>query len=365
MTLTAAVISLRSKSSKWTVKAMQNYFRTVDDIDARDIEVTLSPKKTQVLHKGKPLDKYDCILVKGSFRYAQILRAVTTIASENSYMPIQPSAFTIAHDKLLTHLKLQQKGIPAPTTYLTSTPEAAKKILETVNYPIIMKFPQGTQGKGVMFADSFASANSMLDALIALKQPFLIQEYVETGGADIRAIVVGDKVVAAMQRKAEMGEKRANIHAGGSGEAVELDPKTKKIAIDAAKALGADICAIDILESIKGPVVLEINISPGLQGITKATGIDVASKIAKFLRKKAEEYSTGKGKEASKEIMKELTPKGPGKEIITGLDFRGERILLPGYVTKETGFKEDDELVIRVNKGKLILEPFDIGKEKE
>lgn len=362
MTLRAAVISMGSVSSKWTVEAMQNYFRTVDDLNIKDIEVTLGPKEAQVLYQGKPIEEYDCILAKGSFRYAPLLHAITTILAKKVYMPVEADAFTTAHDKLLTQVVLQQNGIPMPSSYLASTPEAAKKILERMNYPIIMKFPQGTQGKGVMFADSFASASSMLDALTALKQPFLIQEYIETEGADLRVIVIGDKVVAAMQRQAEEGEKRANIHAGGSGIAAKVDPVTAKIAVKVAKVIGADICAVDMLEGVKGPLVLEANISPGLQGITETTKIDVANEIAKFLHKKTKKIVSEKKKTGANEIIDEIAPMGPGKEIITGLDFRGERVLLPEAIVKESGFTEKDDVSIKVEKGKLSIEKFKIGK---
>jgi len=363
--LKAAVISLGSKSSKWIVKALKKYIRTVDDLNIKDIEVTLSPKGMEILYKGKPLEDYDCIYAKGSFRYAPLLRAITTVANKNSYLPLSPDAFTIAHDKILTQVVLQQKGIPTPKTYLSATPEAAKKVLENIHYPIIMKFPQGTQGKGVMFADSFAAANSMLDALTALKQPFLIQEYIETGGVDIRAIVVGDKVVASMKRRAESGEKRANIHAGGKGQACLLDHHTKKIAVDAAKTIGADICAVDILESVKGPLVIELNVSPGLQGITQATKIDVASRIARFLHKKAKEFSEAKKKTETEDVLREISPIGAYKEILSSLDFRGERILLPKVVTDETKFTDKDELIIKIKKGKLIIEKFEVGEKKK
>ncbi|MBD3354437.1 RimK family alpha-L-glutamate ligase [Candidatus Woesearchaeota archaeon] len=365
MTLNAAVISLGSKSSKWTAKAMKNYFRTADMLDIREIEVNLGHKEVQVLYQGKPIEKYDCILAKGSFRYAPLLRSITSILSKHTYMPIEADAFTVAHDKLITQLILQQNGIPMPITYLAATPDAAKKVLKKINYPIIMKFPQGTQGKGVMFADSYASASSMLDALTALRQPFLIQEYIETGGADLRVIVVGNKVVAAMQREASGREKRANIHAGGTGKSVKVDPVTSKIAVKTAKLIGADVCAVDILEGHKGPMVIEVNISPGLQGITKTSGINVADHIAKFLHKRTKEISEEKKKIEAKEIMKDITPEGPGKEIITGLDFRGERVLLPSALVKETGFNEKDEVSIKVDKGKLVIEKFDVKKEEK
>ncbi len=354
----SALISLGSESSKWTIKEMDKYFDSVDNIDLRNIEVNLSSGKSDVLYNGKPLGKYDCIYAKGSFRYAQTLRAVTGVFYPTTYMPIKAGAFTAGHDKLLTHLFLQQAKIPIPTTYLTSSPTAAKKILQKVNYPIIFKFPSGTGGKGVMYAESFAAASSLMDALETLRQPFLIQEYIETEGEDIRTIVIGDKVVAAMKRKAIIGEKRANIHAGGEGEAFLPDAHMKKIAVEAAKVIGAEICAVDMLESVKGPLVVELNLSPGLQGITKATGVNVADKIAKYLYEKTKEFTEKGTKKGAGEIMKEIAVEKGAKEqqIVTNLDFRGERILLPKLVTEMGKFNEKGEFVIKVKKGKIEIE---------
>jgi len=357
----AALISQGSLSSKWTLEKMKKYFEVADNIDVKNIEVKMNAKKLEVLNEGKPLPEYDCIFAKGSFRIANLLRSLTFSFYDKVYMPVKPNAFTIGHDKLLTHLAFQYNKIPMPDTYLASSPEAAKKILGEVNYPIVLKFPQGTQGKGVMFADSFASASSMLDALESLRQPFLIQEYIETGGVDIRAFVVGEKVVAAIKRKAEVGEKRANIHVGGKGESAVLDPHTKKIAINAAKAIGAEICGVDILEGHKGPEVIEINLSPGLQGITESTGIDVADSIARYLAQKTKEFSErGKVDEAEK-ILKDLeipSEKESSQQIVTNLDFRSERILLPKVVTKLADFDEKDEFVVKAEKGKIVIEKY-------
>jgi hypothetical protein len=228
-----------------------------------------------------------------------------------------------------------------------------------MNYPITLKFPHGTQGKGVMFADSFASASSMLDALETLKQPFIIQEYVETSGVDIRAIVVGDKVVASMKRKAVVGEKRANIHAGGKGESCVLDVHTKKIAIDTAKSIGAEICAVDMLESIKGPQVIEANLSPGLQGITATTEINVADKIAKFLYEKTKGFIEKDKKEGERKIFEDLgipTIEKNVQQIVTNLDIRSNKILLPEVVNDIAKFNEKEDVVIKVDKGKIFIE---------
>jgi ribosomal protein S6--L-glutamate ligase len=348
----AAVISQGSISSEWVVEALKRYFDDVDDLNIKNIEVNTTTD-LGVLYKGKPLENYDCVYIKGSFRYQPIARAIATAIYGKTYTPITPAAITIGHDKILTQLELQKKKIPMPKTYLASSADAARRILEKVNYPIVMKFPSGTQGKGVMVADSYASASSMMDALSALKQPFLIQEYVETGGIDTRAIVVGDKVVAAMHRESKKGEVRANIHAGGSGKCCELDAKTKKIAVDAAKIIGADVCAVDILEGVKGPLVIEINLSPGLQGITKATKIDVADKIASFLYEKAKSLKDS----GAQKIMTEVGIKTDEKlkEIITQLDFRGDRILLPSPVTALTKFEDKEEYIIKAEKGSLSV----------
>ena len=358
----AALISLGSVSSKWTIEAIKKYFDEVDSIDVRDIEISLGQKKIEILENNSPLKDYDCIYAKGSHKYAQILKAITSAYYHKSYMPIQESAFTLGHNKLLTHIKLQQAGIPMPGTYLTPTTEAAKGLLERINYPIIMKFPEGTHGKGVMFADSYASASSMLDALTTLNQPFIIQEYVETGGTDIRAFVVGDKVVAAMARKAAKEEKRANIHTGGGGEPIELDSHTKKIAVKAAQVLGCDICGVDILHSVRGPLVIELNLSPGLQGITKTTKVDIADKIAKFLAKKAAELKNQKeDKVKTSDILKDLgidTDSQAPQEIITNLTFRGKKIILPDVVSTLTGFDEEHEVAIHAKKGKVVINKF-------
>ncbi|MBI4439431.1 RimK family alpha-L-glutamate ligase [Candidatus Woesearchaeota archaeon] len=356
----AALISLRSKSSMWTILEMRKHFSQVDDINLKEIEVSLSNKGIEVLYKGKEFSHYDCIYAKGSFRYADVLRTITESRFKESYMPLNPISFTIGHDKLLTHIALNHAKVPMPETYIASSLASAKHILEKISYPIIMKFPQGTQGRGVMYADSFASASSILDALSALKQPFLIQEYVETGGTDIRAIVIGDRIASSMRRIGAPLEARANIHAGGKGEPCVLDFETSRIAIDTAKAIGADVCAVDILESTKGPLVIEANLSPGLQGITSVTKENVAGKIAKFLAEKTKRHFEAGRNETTSKIFDELSiRKGSGEQqIVSNIDFRASRMLLPKVITEMSGFNESDEFVIHVAKGKVSIEKF-------
>jgi hypothetical protein len=183
-----------------------------------------------------------------------------------------------------------------------------------------------------------------------MKQPFLIQEYIETDGQDLRVIVVGNKVVAAMKRIASSSEKRANLHSGGTAEKVVLDPAVAKVAVSAAKACGCEICGVDLLKSAKGPMVLEINLSPGMQGIMEVTKINVAKEIAEYLYFVAKEKRQGKEENVIKEGL-ELE-----HEIQGNLDFRGERILLPEIIAKVTKFDENSEVSIKIKKGRINIE---------
>jgi ribosomal protein S6--L-glutamate ligase len=364
MIMRAGVISMGSISSKWTVDALKKYFDEADLLDIKEFEVNLG-KEGGVLYAGKPLRQYDCLYMKGSGRYANLLRSIASLLGDKTFVPVKPSAFTICHDKLLTHIALQKAKVPQPQTYIASTSPAAKKIIKKMHYPIVLKLPTGTHGKGVMLADSYESASSMIDALAVLKQPFLLQEYIETDGTDTRAFVVGDEVVASMKRIAVKGEKRANIHAGGRGEATQLSAQAKKTALMAARALGAEVCGVDMLESIRGPKVIEVNVSPGLQGITKATGIDVAEKIAKHLLERTKEFKREMEAKHKKEMIPEPAPKKEMQEIITKPDFRGARILLPEIVSTVTKLTEDDDIAVRVAKGRLEIERLPSKKEKE
>ena len=344
----AALISLGSTSSKWIGDELKKHFDTVDNLDITDLEVALGGKSGQVLYKGKPLGKYDCVYARGSFRYAVLLRAITTLLHREAYMPLRPASFTIGHDKILTHLKFQEFNVPQPTTFVATNAESGKKSVKNLNFPVIMKTPSGTHGKGVLVADSEESANSMIDALSLLRQPFLIQQYIETEGKDFRCLVVGGEVVAAMRRVAAKGESRANIHSGGKGEKIELDEKTKKAAVLAAKSCGLDICAVDILPSVKGPLVLEVNLSPGLQGITRVTGVNVAGIIAQFLFDKTVVLRSRE----SKEMIMELEPE---QEVHGPLDFRGNRILLSEVVSDASKIGENDEVVVKARKGRIEI----------
>nr|MBI4156712.1 RimK family alpha-L-glutamate ligase [Candidatus Woesearchaeota archaeon] len=348
-----AVVSLGGKSSLEIVDEAKNYFTEANNLDIRKMQVNASSKRLSVLYDGKEMDGYQCIYIRGSYRYAFLQRSMTEALSNKVYMPLKPKSFTLAHNKFLTLLEMQKNKVPIPTTYLTATLDGAKKVLEEVNYPIIMKIPEGTQGKGVLFADSLASARSIIDTLDVFKQPYIIQEYVETDATDIRAIVAGDKVIASMRRKGSKNDVRANIHAGGKGEKLELNEDVENVAVKAAKSIDADICAVDLLEGTK-TMVIEVNLSPGLQGIQSAIGKNIAKTIAEFLFKKAVNFNDAMKKSDYNKIINDLKNK-ENKEILANLSIKSGIIKLPEIATKMTEFKNDEEVVLIAEKGKLIV----------
>ncbi len=365
-----AIISSGGKSSQMVLKEAKAFFDIAKPINIKDIEVHTSSQNSEILYKGKLLEEYDCVYIRGSHKHMLLERSIAESLGKNVYMPLTPASFTLSHNKFLTILELQKASVPIPKTYLAATTSSAKALIKQIKYPVIMKLPSGTQGKGVMFADSVASANSILDTLEVFNQPYIIQEFIETalkGATDIRAIVVGDKVVASMKRKAVDDELRANIHMGGVGIPYELDNETKKIAIKSAKAVGAQICAIDILESTK-PLVIEVNISPGLEGITKATKLNVAKELAKYLYEQTKIFHQDKKTEEYKTIIEDLNSStrpiddGKIKEIFTNLNIKAGIIKLPKIVTQITGFNEDEEVILIANKGHLEIKKHKIKK---
>lgn len=351
------IISLGSESSNMIAKASKKYFSEVDTIDLREVEVDAGTSEVEVLYKGEKLKKYDCLYCRGSSKYAVLLRAITSALEKETYMPLSPFSFLIGHDKYLTLIELQKKGIRIPKTYLAANTESAKKIIKQIHYPAIIKIPAGTHGKGVLFADSVESANTILDALEVFNQSYIIQEYVETGATDLRAIVINNKVVACMKRIAAKGDLRANVHSGGSGESYKLDEISKEMCIKCSKAIRADICAIDILKGIK-PHVIEVNLSPGIQGISKFTKKDIADEIAKGLYEKTKEFKTKAHTEKYNGVLKEFNiNKDHDKiqQIVTNATVKLGKIRLPEIATKISGFEDEEEILIKVKKDKIII----------
>ncbi len=347
------VMSLGGKSSAAILEEGKKYFDEVIDFDLRKMEVHTSSKGIDMLYDSQPLEVCDCMYIRGSYKYALVQRAITEGLWGTCYLPILPNAFTVGHNKYLSMIELQKQKVPIPESYIVAKVDVAKKLLERVHYPIIMKIPHGSQGKGVLFADSPSSAKSIIDTLEVFHQPYMVQEYVETNATDIRAMVVGDKVVAAMKRKAAQMEARANTHQGGKGTAFVLSPETEAIAVRSAKAVGAEICGVDILEAQKA-FVIEVNLSPTLKGgISEATGKNVAGMVCEFLALKTKEFlRSHKNQEFSKMLDDE---KSAQHEFVTNLSVKAGVIKLPPVVAERGGFTNDDEVSLIIRKGKVII----------
>ena len=205
-----------------------------------------------------------------------------------------------SRDKLRSIQLLSRKGVGIPVTAFANSPDDVQGLIREVGgTPLVIKLLEGTQGIGVVLAETKKAAESVIQAFMGVKSNILIQEFIkEAGGSDIRCFVVGGKVIAAMQRTAPEGEFRSNLHRGGSAELVKLTPGERATAVKAAKIMGLNVCGVDLLRSNRGPLVMEVNSSPGLKGIEEATGKNVAGMIIDFIEKNAKPHRTrtrGKG----------------------------------------------------------------------
>ncbi len=300
------IISLGGRTSLAIAEACKKHFDEVDMLDIRDFEVYVNGG-IHVTHLKKDLEKYDCIYIRGSFKYALIQKSITRALASEVYMPLKQRSFVLGHDKFLTILELQRNGVNIPRTYLASTPRVAKKILEgDVEYPIIMKVKEGTHGKGVLMAETLESAKTILDMLEDLDRAFLIQEFVRTKGtSDIRVVVCGKEILGAYKRIASQGEIRTNTHRGGIREKHELTEEEKELAIKSAEAIGAEICGVDILNAEK-PSVIEVNLSPALAPIQDLCEGDVLDSIGKYLAEKTKKFHKRKRHKLNKKLKKIL-----------------------------------------------------------
>lgn len=349
------LISLGSKSSEMVLEEARKLFDVADHIDLRKIEIKIN-NGTKVLYDGEPLKEYDCLYMKGSFKYATLLFGVSEIYKDKCFLPIQPIAHITAHNKFMTHLLFSSvKSLKMPSTYFTAKISETKAFLKTLNYPTIMKFPEGTHGKGVIFTESYASASSMVDALEIFKQPILIQDYINIK-SDIRVIVAGNKIIGAMRRTAKSDEVRANAHQGGDAEPFVVTPEIKKMCLDSAERIGALVCAVDIIESDYGPMILEVNTSPGLQKITETTKKNIAAEMAQYFYDQTRKIRDSKDKVAAKDFMSDI-----GIEEIGSRDFSAElvvrngKIILPEFVYKMAELTEGEDITIKIAKGKVEI----------
>jgi ribosomal protein S6--L-glutamate ligase len=244
---------------------------------------------------GRELPFFDAVIPRigasVTFYGCAVLRQFEMMGS----YPLNESvAITRSRDKLRSLQILSRAGIGLPLTGFAHSTRNTGDLIELVGgAPLVVKLLQGTQGKGVVLAETQKAAETIIDAFRQLGADFLVQEFIkEAGGSDIRCLVVGNRVVAAMMRSAKPGEFRSNLHRGGTAKLVKLTPEERSVAIRSARKMGLNVAGVDILRSNHGPVVMEVNSSPGLEGIEKATGKDIASLIVEFLENNARLHHT-------------------------------------------------------------------------
>lgn len=277
-------------STRRLVEAAEKRGHEVQVIDYIRCYMNITAKKPSVHYKGEELSMFDAIIPRISamrtFYGTAIVRQFETLSvySINSSLSINRS-----RDKLRSHQLLAMKGVDMPITGFAHAPEDIDDLISSVGgTPLVIKLIEGTQGVGVVLAETKKAAESVIQTLIGLNANIIVQEYIkEAGGSDIRCFVVGDKVIAAMERKAAPGEFRANIHRGGKAQPIKITKAEREAAVKAAKVMGLKMAGVDILRSERGPLVLEINSSPGLEGIESSTGKDVAGMIIEHIEKNA------------------------------------------------------------------------------
>lgn len=267
----------------------------VQVVDFLKCYMVLEQGNPEIYINGKKLEDIDAVIPRiGASRTFYGTAVVRQFEMMKVFSLNESQAIARSRDKLRSMQIFAREGIGIPTTAFAANPSDVNDLIHEVGgAPLVIKLIQGTQGIGVVLAETKKAAKSVIEAFYGVQANMLLQEFVkEAKGADIRALVVGGTVVAAMKRQGPEGEFRSNIHRGGSADSIKLTRKEKSTAVKAARVLGMNVAGVDMLQSGKGPVIMEVNSSPGLEGIEKATGIDVASKMIEYI----ENNSHKKGK---------------------------------------------------------------------
>lgn len=298
-----AVLSRNPKlySTARLVEAARAKGHEVRVLDVLRCYMNITSARPSIHYKGEQLDEFDAVIPRIG---ASVTFYGTAVLRQFEMMGVYPLnesvAITRSRDKLRALQLLSRKGIGLPVTGFANKPDDIDDLIKMVGgAPLVIKLLQGTQGIGVVLAETKKAAESVIESFLGLKASALVQEFItESAGSDIRCFVIGEKVVAAMQRQAKEGEFRSNIHLGGSAKLVKITSLERETAVSAARTMGLNVCGVDVLRSNHGPVVMEVNSSPGLEGIEKASGKDIAGMIIKFIEDNAKEGRTrtrGKG----------------------------------------------------------------------
>ncbi len=259
-------------------------------VDYLRCHITMAAKEVEVVYRGDPLPLFDAVIprVSASATYHGT-SVVRHFEMQGVYVPNRAQAISRSRDKLRSLQLMARKGIQMPRTAFGHPSGNAAALLDAVGgAPVIIKIIEGTQGIGVVRSDNHNSALSAIEAFWSLGAKILVQQYIaEAAGEDLRCLVVGKRVVAAMIRTAAPGEFRANLHRGGSAQTLKLSPQERALAVQAARAMNLGVAGVDLLRSEAGPLVIEVNSSPGLGGIEAASGVNVAGEIIQYVARQA------------------------------------------------------------------------------
>ena len=262
----------------------------VQVIDFLKCSMVIEKKNPEIYYNGEKLEGINAVIPRiGASRTFYGTAVVRQFEMMHVFPTNESQAITRSRDKLRSMQILSRAGIGMPITAFASDPDNISHLIEEVGgAPLVIKLLQGTQGIGVVLAETKKAAKSVMEAFYGIQANMMIQEFIkESKGADIRAFVVGGKVVGAMKRQGAEGEFRSNIHRGGSANQIKLSRSERSTAVKAAKLMGLNVAGVDMLQSGTGPKIMEVNSSPGLEGIEKASGIDVAAKIYEFIEANA------------------------------------------------------------------------------
>ncbi len=268
------------------IMAAQSRGHDIEVINTLRVHMNITANRPVLRYGGQALPIYDAVIPRIGASVTHYGLAVLRQFEMQGIFPLNESvAIGRSRDKLRALQLLARAGIGLPVTAFAHGPRTAGAVIEEVGgAPVVIKLLEGTQGMGVILADTEASAKSIIEAFSAANVAIMVQEYIsEANGSDMRAFVIGGRVVAAMKRIGKSGEFRSNLHRGGRAQAEPLTDEERDAALRSAAALGLNVCAVDMLRSARGPVVIEVNSSPGLKGVEEATGVDVAGEIVSFL----------------------------------------------------------------------------------
>jgi ribosomal protein S6--L-glutamate ligase len=286
-------------STSRLVAAAEERGHEVKVVDVLRCYMNITSLKPTIHYRGEVLEGFDAVIPRIGASVTFYGTAVLRQFEMMNVFPLNESvAITRSRDKLRSAQLLARKGVGMPVTGFAHNPDDIEDLIKEVGgAPLVIKLLEGTQGIGVVLAETKKAAESVIQAFMGLKANIMVQEFIkEAGGADIRCFVVGGKVVAAMKRQGPEGEFRSNLHRGGSANLVRLTPGERATAVRAAKIMGLEVCGVDILRSNHGPLVMEVNSSPGLRGIEEASNKDVAGTIIQYMEKRVEETSSKKSR---------------------------------------------------------------------